>query len=223
MLATLIGACLLSSASAFAQDSPAVPPSPQVVDPNALANPLAGIAVSDMTSFLSRPLFSVSRRPALPAATIAAPAPAPPPVTVSTAENLQLVGTLASDTGRLALIRDTARAETVSVADGDLVDGWRVVEIQSALVRIERDARTVSLEMFRPGAVPPPPAATPGRPAVAAAQSGAIAPVASPPAPQAGAAPGAAPPGTVAGTAAAAVAAQSPYRLTFGAPPPAQP
>ncbi len=183
-----------------------------------IANPLAGIATSKMSAFLDRPLFSPSRRPPQPTTSVNAGPPPPPVISTPTADHLRLVGTLTSDAGGQAIIQSKAGGTLVSVTEGELVDAWRVIEIQPSLVRLTNGSNEVVLEMFKAGRTSAPPAvsatAAPIAPPTPIEPSSALS--ASTP----GGAPGTAPPqGTQPGTAAAAIAAQSPFRLTFGSPP----
>ena len=189
-----------------------------------IVNPLAGVAVTDMTSFLGRPLFSASRRPALPPANTAPPSSATSTSAApATADHLRLVGTLASDSGALAVIEDTQQSTTVSVAEGGLLDGWRIVEIRPSLVRLERGLQVVVLAMFVPGK-PAPIAAAPLQTPLATNGPSRQPMFIEGPTPSpiytSGESIGPSTAGTLPGTAAAAAAAQSPFRLSFGDPPP---
>lgn len=180
-------------------------------------NPLASVDAETMRSFIERPLFSPSRRPPGPPPT----ALAPPPVVVPEpgAERLRLLGTLLGPFGASALILDTSSGVTSSMTQGETVSGWHIVAIEPAAVRLERGAQSTVLALFQPGMSNPPKMATPALQGGGTAQTSRP-PVAVAPAVRSSGA-NAAPPGTVPGTAAAQAASESPFQLTFGAPPPA--
>jgi hypothetical protein len=87
----------------------------------ASAPPAVLTALPPLTSFsatVERPLFSPSRRP--PPGTGAAPGP---PV----ASRYRLLGVVASGPKKRAFVADGARH--IDIAEGDLLDGWRVKQI----------------------------------------------------------------------------------------------
>lgn len=183
--------------------------------PDSSLNPLASIGAETMRSFIDRPLFSPSRRPPSPPPTPLAPAPVIRPE--PSADQLRLLGTLLGPNGASALILDASTGVTSSMTQGETVSGWRIAAIEAALVRLERGAQSTVLALFRPG-MPPPPA----RPA-SSFEDGITAQTLRPPvAAQAtvrSSGTNTAPAGTIPGTAAAQAASESPFRLTFGAPP----
>lgn len=184
----------------------------QLVDAG-VGNPLAAIPAESVRDALSRPLFSPNRRPPSP---LARPLASPEPVVpLPSADQFRLLGTLVGPSAASAVILDTTSGTARTLTQGESVNGWRLASIEPALVRLEQGPRNVTLALFRPGVPAPAGAIAPGRPAPLATPT-----QIAPPTPVASS-PGGAPPGTVAGTAAAQVAAESPFRLTFGAPPPA--
>lgn len=71
----------------------------------------------------------------------------------------RLVGTAISRHGRAVAVMRTAAGETRMVARGDSIDGWRVVQISNAQIRIRLggDTRTIIIERGNPA----PPSLTP--------------------------------------------------------------
>jgi hypothetical protein len=199
-----------------------------------VSNPLATVSVSDMASFLNRPLFSPSRRPPVLSRKLVEVAPPPPTAPVPVADHLHLIGTLNTTTGLSALIQNTKDGMTVSASTGQVLDGWKVVEIGASTVQIEQKATVFTLEIFRTGKkrsvdssllsknateltsssssatkeqIPARSESSSKVPTTAVAQERAVTATGTPP------------PGTVLGTAAAKAVANSDFALTFGAPP----
>jgi hypothetical protein len=94
---------------------------------------------------LRRPLFSATRRPPPPPAPIRheAPPPAPPEPPA-----LTLVGVVADQRGALAFVKTRSPANTRSLRRGDDIEGWRLVEIGSRSIVLEREARKFTVALF---------------------------------------------------------------------------
>ena len=87
-------------------------------------------------AFSDRPLFSSTRRVKVPPPAVAAPPASPPAPTVSTLEGWSLLGIFDSGEVKGALVRH-ANGEGHRVSIGDAVEGWRLVSVDSRLVRFE--------------------------------------------------------------------------------------
>lgn len=122
-------------------DVPALPPEPSV----ALA------PKSEFSLIAERPLFQPSRRPFI-AATVAAPpppAPAPPPPPAIRAYTV--VGVMVSGSRRLAWLKPPAGGSPARVAEGDVVQGWRVKQIDKDRVTFEAGALEHVLTLAKRG------------------------------------------------------------------------
>jgi general secretion pathway protein N len=129
-------------------------------------NPLCAIPMRKLSATRDRPLFSPSRRPP-PPVVAAAPAPvraievAPPPPPVPENPPLVLVGTIIGDKEKIAIFVNLTSNETKRVREGAAEAGWtlRTVELRTAV--LERNSRSVTLDLPKPGAQP-----TPGAPPI---------------------------------------------------------
>jgi general secretion pathway protein N len=126
------------------------------------ANPLWAIPMRQLSATRDRPLFSPSRRPP-PPVVAAAPAPAravapppspPPPVP----ENppLVLVGTIIGDKEKIAIFVNLTSNETKRVREGGEEAGWRLRSVELRATVLERNNRSVTLDLPKPGSKPPP-------------------------------------------------------------------
>lgn len=121
-------------------------------------NPLWSIPLRALSATRDRPLFSPSRRP--PAPVIAdAPAPAPAmPVAVRPAEPepppLALVGTVVSAEKRVAILFNLTTRQVTQVHEGAEESGWRVRLVSPRSVVVEKDERSVTLDLPKPGEQP---------------------------------------------------------------------
>jgi len=96
---------------------------------------------SNFEAIAERPLFSQTRRPAPPK-----PPPAateikqePPPPLAAT-----LLGIVISPSARSAVVRLT-RGKTVTVAEGEFVDGWELKRVMPDLARFQYKTATAEL------------------------------------------------------------------------------
>ena len=113
----------------------------------ALANPVAGQSLEQLSMILERPLFSPSRRslpaPAPVAQTSAPPAlPAPPP-------DLVLFGVVMDGEGARAVVRAGADKRLLRAQIGDEIDGWKVAQIEGRkVVLASQDGRFATYRLF---------------------------------------------------------------------------
>jgi hypothetical protein len=112
-------------------------------------DPTANLTLDMLHDTLARPLFERSRRP------IEVPPP-PPPLPVAPAppaaidhNALSLLGVVASEGRKVALLKRNSTGQYVRAEVGDTVDGWTIISIEPQRVMIQlRDTR-VTLELFR--------------------------------------------------------------------------
>lgn len=109
-------------------------------------NPLAAIENVSLGDTVNRPLFapSRSRPPVVVAAREEAPPPPPPPPPPSYA----LLGVVSNGGHAIALLKRATDGTSFRVETGDILGGWRVAEVGSQSVRLEREdgtSRTVHL------------------------------------------------------------------------------
>ena len=114
-------------------------------------NPLWTVPLSALPATRDRPLFSVSRRPPLTTAPIAAPPPkqetlAPP---VLDRPLLALIGTIVSPKASIAILQGS-NAESISrLQVGQEDDGWRVQGIGVRSIIVEKGGQSVQLGLPR--------------------------------------------------------------------------
>ena len=134
-----------------------------------IGNPLWAIPMRKLSATRERPLFTPSRRPPTPVVA-AAPAPAtgPPPAPVKPAEPevppLVLVGTIVGENERIANFVNQLSNETKRVREGEEESGWVVRSVDLRTTVLERNHRSVTLDLPKRGAAPAPGGA-PGAPA----------------------------------------------------------
>jgi hypothetical protein len=77
------------------------------------------------------PLFYATRQPWVPAAPKAAPPvpPAPAPTAVHPLQKYQLVGVVISEGARTALLKSSDGGKTITVSEGQQLNGWTLREI----------------------------------------------------------------------------------------------
>jgi general secretion pathway protein N len=166
--------------TAPAADRPDASPTPIPEPVAAPGNPLWGIPLRALSATRERPLFSPSRRPPAPVIA-AAPAPAAPTTAIAakpTAPDgppLILVGTVVSAQKRVAILFNRATRQVTQVREGEEESGWRVRLVSPRSAVVEKDARSVTLDLPNPGdepAVDEMPGAAPPRPAAPPASRG---------------------------------------------------
>ena len=109
-------------------------------------------AISTFSEFVSRPLFTPTRRPP-PTRTepnIAKTAPKP--------ENLQLIGVIISEDERMALLQTLTTGDVTRAVEGQTVGGWEVHAIKPAQVVLKRGnaSEVVMINDAAPSSVKPP-------------------------------------------------------------------
>jgi general secretion pathway protein N len=122
-------------------------------------NPLWSIPLRALSATRERPLFSPSRRPPAPIIA-AAPAPVVPrmPIAVKPAEPerppLALVGTVVSPGKRVAILFNSMTRRVTQVLEGGEESGWRVRLVSPRSIVLEKDDRSVTLDLPKPGEQP---------------------------------------------------------------------
>jgi general secretion pathway protein N len=155
-------AALENAPALSAQDAaPALPrpeagPTPIPGPAATQGNPLWSIPLRALSATRERPLFSPSRRP--PAPVIAeAPAPAAPTIPIvskpAEPENppLTLVGTVVSSEKRVAIVFNRTTRQVIQVREGAEEQGWRVRLVSPRSAIVEKDDRSVTLDLPNPG------------------------------------------------------------------------
>lgn len=120
--------------------------------PPSSGNPLWAIPLSSLSFTRDRPIFSPSRRPPQPAVlpvAVTRPPPPPPPAAPERFQ-LQLVGTLASDTDQIALLVDPSTRNVVKLKVGEEYTGWILRSVQSRLITIQKGTQTEVLSLPKP-------------------------------------------------------------------------
>ena len=158
--AALENAPLLSS-----PDMSSTPPKPEATSaptPGPAAtpgNPLWSIPLHALSTTRERPLFSPSRRPPVPVIA-ATPAPVVPrlSIAIKPAEPerppLALIGTVVSAEERVAILFNLTTRRAKQVSEGAEESGWRVRLVSARSVVMEKDDRSVTLDLSKPGAAP---------------------------------------------------------------------
>ncbi|MEJ1159972.1 hypothetical protein [Prosthecomicrobium sp. N25] len=97
-----------------------------------------------------RPLFSPSRRaPAAPPAPDVQPAAVPVPVAEPVQPPAaQLMGVVIGGDMRMAVFADNGR--TLTVRQGEEIEGWTIADVQRRAIVLERDGETLELKLRDP-------------------------------------------------------------------------
>lgn len=155
------------SGVAGAGDPAVAAPRPAAASPARIGNPLWAIPLRKLSATRERPLFSPSRRPKAPviAAAPAPPAtipqpPAPPPEPER--PPLVLVGTIIGENERIAIFVNLTSNETKRVREGQEEAGWTVRSVELRTTVLERNHRSVTLDLPKRDARPPPGGPSPG-------------------------------------------------------------
>jgi general secretion pathway protein N len=138
------------STSAAAQPDTAPAPVPRPAA--ASGNPLWGIPLRALSATRERPLFSASRRPPVP---VIAAAPASEPTAMPMAVKpaapepppLILVGTVVSAEKRVAVLFNRTTRQVKQVREGEEESGWRVRLVSPRSAVVEKDTRSVTLDL----------------------------------------------------------------------------
>jgi hypothetical protein len=117
-------------------------------------NPLVMISFDDLVETQHRPLFSPTRRPPPPPAapsTIVSPVELPPPAP----PKIVLLGIMADEEGRWAVIRLESVGRIGIVQEGDEINGWKVSEIQARKAILVQGLRSSTVTLFQAPHTPP--------------------------------------------------------------------
>jgi hypothetical protein len=123
----------------------------------ALANPLWGLPLKQLSVTRERPIFSPSRRPPAPAPTYVAPVAVKPPPKPREPERptIALAGTIIGTDGyRVAVFRDTSTQDVVRLRMGENYHGWVVHLINPREARLVKDGEQARLELPLPAGTP---------------------------------------------------------------------
>ena len=130
---------------------------PDAVVVRTLENPLARTRSEEFAIISGRTLFSPLRREqvevqppveapvAQPVIVAARPPPAPDP------DDFTLLGVVAANGERIALLRWNKTQETMRLRPGDSYTGWKIAEINDRNVLIEQQGSLFSLTLFKGG------------------------------------------------------------------------
>jgi hypothetical protein len=122
--------------------APAVTAAPMIVTADGGAQavpafePPASAAIDEI---VTRPLFSKSREPFVPAAEAPVAAAAP-------AASFELIGTMVTGQSRIAMIQHAEKG-VLWLREGQEIGGWRIAEIGGREVLLERDDETRDLRL----------------------------------------------------------------------------
>jgi general secretion pathway protein N len=125
-------------------------------------NPLGAIPLSKLTATRERPIFLPSRRPPAPVIAntgIEAPKPAaaPPP---EEPPRFALVGAVTGENESIAVFLDQATNGIVRLRTGQNHDGWVLSSVKGREATLQKDQKTLVINLPAPGAPPSAPAAT---------------------------------------------------------------
>lgn len=118
------------------------------------SNPLSMIPMSALNATRDRPLFSVSRRPAVAVQAVPPPprppdpapaAPAPPEQPI-----LKLVGTIVSSKASVAMFRDPATHAVTRLREGEATAGWQLITVELRSVIVEKGEQSATLNLPNP-------------------------------------------------------------------------
>jgi len=115
-------------------------------------NPLWAIPIDSLTATRDRPIFSASRRLALPPAVVVAAAPPPPaPVAAPLPDRppLVLLGTIIGDALRVGIFHEEATTKTVRLSVGESREGWVLRSVSAKDANFEAADRVATL-VLRP-------------------------------------------------------------------------
>lgn len=108
-------------------------------------NPLADLGISDAKAFTSHPLFTPTRRPVKAEKVLLEAKPGE--VEVSDPE-LTLLGVTVSPEGSVARIAVAGNTASLSVRQGESIEGWTISEISGSSARLQKGSETKVLTIF---------------------------------------------------------------------------
>ena len=135
--------------------SAAVPPDKKATvepEPAPSANPLWAIPLSTLSNTRGRPIFSPSRRPPPPAAVPVVQGSPPPKPAAIEQPTLSLVGTVLGSDQSLGIFVDQSSKAALRLKTGEEYHGWTLREVKPREASLERDQRTVILNLPQPDA-----------------------------------------------------------------------
>lgn len=113
------------------------------------SHPFASFGLAQFDETINRPLFSKSRRPPPPKRVIVVVKPVAKPLPPREPPlSMKLVGIVTANGKPVALLRDRRSNNTVRVAGGESVQGWKVQEIVGSSVRVSHKKWTRKLNLF---------------------------------------------------------------------------
>jgi len=115
-------------------------------------NPLWAVPIDSLTATRDRPIFSASRRPALPPAVFVTAAASPPPPVVASLPDrppLVLLGTIIGGALRVGIFHEEATAKTLRLAVGESREGWLLRSVSANDANFEAADRVATL-VLRP-------------------------------------------------------------------------
>ncbi len=117
--------------------------------PLAAANPLWAMPFDDLSATRERPLFSASRRPPAMPEAVAIPLPTAARATVIAPESppFTLVGTIVSADEKIAFFRNSATNTVTRTREGEEQSGWLVRSVSQRSAIVEKDHRTVTIDL----------------------------------------------------------------------------
>jgi hypothetical protein len=115
-------------------------------------NPLWGISLNSLTATRERPLFSPSRRAAVPTPPAPVAAPAPPPQIVAAPEEipLQLVGTIVGRESGIAICVNPSTRDVIRLKTGEDFNGWVLRAVQGREASFEKASLQARLSLPSP-------------------------------------------------------------------------
>lgn len=133
---------------------------PRALDPDARSrpgNPLWSVPLSALSATRDRPLFSVSRRPPVVPAPVAAPTPEKEAIASPPPERplLTLVGTIVSPRATIAMLQGSNTEAILRLRVGQENDGWEVRAIGLRSIVVEKGEQSVELGLPRSNGAPP--------------------------------------------------------------------
>jgi len=150
-LALLLGVCVVLAGYLLDRRPPALPPIGEAASPPGpsakFVLPEVRIAsIDELSDALERPLFSRTRT---------APANAPAPTVIEPSKlSATLAGVLTTGDEKVALVFPPGSTRAERLREGDVFQGWEVVEIADDSVVFERDGKTERLILNFTGATP---------------------------------------------------------------------
>jgi len=122
------------------------------VRPGPMINPFAELKRANFSEIVSRPLFSPARRPPVSRQVRVRPPKAVQPRPVEPAREpplrFALVGVVINGEQRLALIRHSRMKETIKVAKGGNLKGWRVERIGQRSIEVSHKTWVRKIRLF---------------------------------------------------------------------------